>query len=96
MARSGLRARAASIARTFESAFEPATSSLGSCQSTSLTHGFPSEASGSSNTTPCQLSYVLPAYFDGRNLAESFYLGLAYLSWQGVVLGDPLASLGKP
>ena len=40
--------------------------------------------------------YVLPAYFDGRNLAESFYLGLAYLSWQGVVLGDPLASLGKP
>ena len=40
--------------------------------------------------------YVLPAYFEGRNLAESFYLGLAYLSWQGVVLGDPLCSLGKP
>ena len=29
-------------------------------------------------------------------LAESFYLGLAFLSWQGVVLGDPLCSLGKP
>jgi len=40
--------------------------------------------------------YVLPAYFEGRNLAESFYLGLPLLSWQGVVLGDPLCSLGKP
>jgi uncharacterized protein (TIGR03790 family) len=40
--------------------------------------------------------YVLPAYYEGRNLAESYYLGLAYLSWQGVVLGDPLCSLGKP
>jgi uncharacterized protein (TIGR03790 family) len=40
--------------------------------------------------------YVFPAYFDGRNLAESFYMGLPYLSWMGVVLGDPLCSLGKP
>ena len=40
--------------------------------------------------------YVLPAYFDGRNLAESFYMGLPYLSWMGVVLGDPLCSLGPP
>ena len=40
--------------------------------------------------------YVLPAYFEGRNLAESFYLGIAFLSWQGVVLGDPLCTLGKP
>ena len=40
--------------------------------------------------------YVLPAYFSGRNLAESFYLGIAFLSWQNVVLGDPLCSLGKP
>lgn len=38
--------------------------------------------------------YVLPAYFHGRNLAESFYLGLPWLSWQEVVLGDPLSSLG--
>lgn len=40
--------------------------------------------------------YVLPAYFEGRNLAESFYLSQILLSWQGVVLGDPLMSLGKP
>ena len=40
--------------------------------------------------------YVFPAYLAGRNLAESFYLGIAFLSWQGVVLGDPLCSLGKP
>jgi uncharacterized protein (TIGR03790 family) len=40
--------------------------------------------------------YVLVAYFDGRNLAESFYMGLPYLSWMGVILGDPLCSLGTP
>jgi uncharacterized protein (TIGR03790 family) len=40
--------------------------------------------------------YTLPAYFEGRNLAESFYLGMPFLSWQGVVFGDPLCSLGKP
>ncbi len=40
--------------------------------------------------------YVLPAYYDGRNLAESFYMGLPFLSWMGVVLGDPLCALGKP
>ena len=40
--------------------------------------------------------YVLPAYAHGRNLAESYYLGMPFLSWQGVVLGDPLCSLGKP
>lgn len=40
--------------------------------------------------------YVLPAYAQGRNLAESFYMALPFLSWQGVVFGDPLCSLGKP
>jgi len=40
--------------------------------------------------------YLLPAYFSGRNLAESYYMALPYLSWQGVVFGDPLCSLGKP
>jgi uncharacterized protein (TIGR03790 family) len=40
--------------------------------------------------------YLLPAYYQGRNLAESYYLSLVHLSWQGVVLGDPLCSLGKP
>ena len=39
--------------------------------------------------------FVFPAYFDGRNLAESFYMGLPYLSWQAVIFGDPLCSLGK-
>ncbi|MGO9228512.1 MAG: TIGR03790 family protein [Bryobacteraceae bacterium] len=37
--------------------------------------------------------YVLPAYAHGRNLVESYYLGMPFLSWQGVVLGDPLCSL---
>jgi uncharacterized protein (TIGR03790 family) len=40
--------------------------------------------------------YLLPAYYRGRNLAESYYVSLPWLSWQGVVLGDPLCSLGKP
>jgi uncharacterized protein (TIGR03790 family) len=40
--------------------------------------------------------YVLPAYYNGRNLAESFYLGIAGLSWMNVVVGDPLCQLGKP
>jgi uncharacterized protein (TIGR03790 family) len=40
--------------------------------------------------------YVLPAYAQGRNLAESYYMALPYLSWQGVIFGDPLCSLGKP
>ena len=40
--------------------------------------------------------YLLPAYFQGRNLAESYYVSLPYLSWQGIVLGDPLCSLGRP
>jgi uncharacterized protein (TIGR03790 family) len=39
--------------------------------------------------------YLLPAYFKGRTLAESYYVALPFLSWQGVILGDPLCSLGK-
>ena len=39
--------------------------------------------------------YLLPAYNQGRNLAESYYLSLAQLSWQGVIVGDPLCVL-KP
>jgi uncharacterized protein (TIGR03790 family) len=39
---------------------------------------------------------VLPAYYSGRNLAESFYLGIRGLSWQNIVVGDPLCQLGKP
>lgn len=40
--------------------------------------------------------YLLPAYFQGRNLAESYYLSIPALSWQNVVIGDPLMSLGAP
>lgn len=39
--------------------------------------------------------YLLPAWAAGRNLAESYYLSVRWLSWQGVVFGDPLCSLGK-
>jgi uncharacterized protein (TIGR03790 family) len=37
---------------------------------------------------------LLPAYFKGRTLAESFYLSIPVLSWQNIVVGDPLMSLG--
>jgi uncharacterized protein (TIGR03790 family) len=39
---------------------------------------------------------LLPAYYKGRNLAESYYLAIPSLSWQNIVAGDPLCSLGKP
>jgi uncharacterized protein (TIGR03790 family) len=39
--------------------------------------------------------YLLPAYNQGRNLAESYYLAMMNLSWQGVIVGDPLCAL-KP
>jgi uncharacterized protein (TIGR03790 family) len=39
---------------------------------------------------------LLPAYYKGRNLAESYYLSIPRLSWQNIVIGDPLCSLGKP
>ena len=37
--------------------------------------------------------FVLPAYFAGRNLAESYYLGIPALSWMNIVIGDPLTKL---
>jgi uncharacterized protein (TIGR03790 family) len=33
---------------------------------------------------------LFPAYLSGFNLAESFYLAIPALSWQTVVIGDPL------
>jgi len=39
--------------------------------------------------------FVLPAYYAGRTLAESFYIGIPGLSWMNVVIGDPLMRL-KP
>jgi uncharacterized protein (TIGR03790 family) len=35
---------------------------------------------------------LFPAYLNGFNLVESFYLALPYLSWQTVVIGDPLCA----
>ncbi len=40
--------------------------------------------------------YLFPAYLGGRNLAESFYLSIPALSWQNVVVGDPLCRLKQP
>jgi uncharacterized protein (TIGR03790 family) len=33
---------------------------------------------------------LFPAYVKGLNLAEAFYLSIPHLSWQTVVIGDPL------
>ncbi len=35
---------------------------------------------------------LFPAYISGFNLAESYYLAIPYLSWQTVVVGDPLCA----
>jgi uncharacterized protein (TIGR03790 family) len=40
--------------------------------------------------------FLFPAYYRGRNLAESYYLAIPALSWMNIVVGDPLCSLGKP
>ncbi len=40
--------------------------------------------------------FLLPEYFKGRNLAESYYMSMRGLSWQNIVLGDPLCAIGKP
>ncbi len=40
--------------------------------------------------------YLLPAYYRGRTLAESYWMSIPALSWQNIAVGDPLCSLGKP
>ena len=35
---------------------------------------------------------LFPAYFAGSSLAEAFYLALPTLSWQSVIVGDPLCA----
>ena len=35
---------------------------------------------------------LFPTYFAGFNLAEAFYLAIPHLSWQTVVIGDPLCT----
>jgi len=37
--------------------------------------------------------FVLPAYLNGRTLADSFYMGIPGLSWMNIVVGDPLMRL---
>ncbi|MCL4810904.1 MAG: TIGR03790 family protein, partial [Vicinamibacteraceae bacterium] len=37
---------------------------------------------------------LFPAYFQGLSLAEVYYLAMPYLSWQAVVIGDPLCRIG--
>ena len=34
---------------------------------------------------------LFPAYVEGFNLIESFYLAMPFLSWQTIVIGDPLS-----
>ena len=36
---------------------------------------------------------LFPAYFRGRILAESYYVAIPGLSWQNIVVGDPLCKL---
>ena len=40
--------------------------------------------------------YLFPAYYGGRNLAESYYVSIPGLSWQNIVVGDPLCRIGRP
>jgi Tfp pilus assembly protein PilF len=35
---------------------------------------------------------LFPAYANGLNLAEAFYASIPYLSWQAIVVGDPLCA----
>jgi uncharacterized protein (TIGR03790 family) len=35
---------------------------------------------------------LFPAYVAGFNLVEAFYLAIPYVSWQTIVIGDPLAT----
>ncbi len=35
---------------------------------------------------------LFPVYVSGFNLVESFYLAIPYLSWQTIVIGDPLCA----
>ena len=43
--------------------------------------------------TTARPDFLLPAYWLGRNLAESYYVAMPALSWQNIVLGDPLTVL---
>jgi uncharacterized protein (TIGR03790 family) len=36
---------------------------------------------------------LFPAYLGGRNLAESYWMSIPYVSWMNIVVGDPLCQL---
>ncbi len=38
---------------------------------------------------------LIPQYLSGRDLAQSYYVSMPAISWQNVVLGDPLCMLRK-
>lgn len=38
-------------------------------------------------------NFLFPAYLTGRSLAESYYLSIPAVSWQNVIVGDPLCRL---
>lgn len=40
--------------------------------------------------------FLFSAYLSGRTLGESFYLATPFVSWMGVVLGDPLCRIASP
>ncbi len=44
------------------------------------------------NATP-RPEMLLPSYYKGRNLAESYYVSIPFLSWRNIVIGDPLCRL---
>ncbi len=77
----------------------PATFFFGSPQTMTgdYIHEGASGASGHVNEPYLHLNprpdFVLPAYYEGHNLAESFYVGIPGLSWTNVVIGDPLMRL---
>ena len=41
---------------------------------------------------PVRPQILFPAYLSGFNLIEAFYLAIPHLSWQTVVIGDPLCA----
>lgn len=77
----------------------PASYFAGSPQSMILDYVWEGVSGIAGNVDEPYLAYtshpdiLIPAYLSGRNLAESFYLSLPVLSWQSIVIGDPLCHL---
>jgi hypothetical protein len=64
-----------------------------------ITMGVPLKVTGSGEQLAAESCAVdseltlFPAYFHGRNLAESYSVAIPGLSWQNIVVGDPLCRL---